>query len=389
MHDLGRDRHNGDVNRAMSHRSNLTETGTLWQRLACPIIGLSPMDGVGDQPFRVIQAKYGRPDLIYTEFSRAEGICRARQPNILRNFLFDSSQQPIIAQIYGVEPESFRQTAILACQLGFAGIDINMGCPSKGVAGGGAGAGLILAPQLAQAIVRATQTGVAQWTNGATVRDCLDIHPNVAAAVEERAAHSFPTQDLHRPIPVSIKTRIGFDEPIVASWIETLLAVNPAAIALHGRTLSQRYQGTADWTAIGRAAELARGTETLILGNGDVLSRADALRRATIYGVDGVLIGRAAMGDPYVFHADHRRVPDPRMISVAIEHSQLFEATYCQEPRYRFVPMRKHLNAYARRIGLPTHLRARLLHTESSAEVAAILQDAIDIRGEFAAAMQG
>jgi tRNA-dihydrouridine synthase len=342
------------------------------------------MDGVGDQPFRAIQAKYGRPDLIYTEFSRAEGICRARQPNILRNFLFDPSQQPIIAQIYGVEPESFRQTAIVACQLGFAGIDINMGCPSKGVAGGGAGAGLIQAPHLAQAIVRATQAGVAQWANGATVRDCPDLHPNVAAAVEERAARWYPLQELHLPIPVSVKTRIGFDEPIVASWIETLLAVNPAAIALHGRTLSQRYQGVADWAAIGRAAEFAKGSGTLLLGNGDVSSRTDALHRAATYGVDGVLIGRAAMGDPFVFHADHRRVPDPRLISVAIEHSQLFEATYRQEPRYRFVPMRKHLNAYARRIGLPTHLRAQLLHTESSAEVAAIFQDVLDTMGEFA-----
>ena len=228
LHNMGADRHNGDVKRIMSHRTNLTDRSDLWQRLPYPIMGLSPMDGVGDQAFRAIQAKYGQPDLIYTEFSRAEGICRARQPSILRNFLFDPSQQPIIAQIYGVEPESFRQTAILACQLGFAGIDINMGCPSKGVAGGGAGAGLIQAPQLAQAIVRATQAGVAQWANGATVRDCPDLHPNVAAVVEERAAHWLPAQNLHRPIPVSIKTRIGFDEPIVASWIETLLAREPS-----------------------------------------------------------------------------------------------------------------------------------------------------------------
>jgi tRNA-dihydrouridine synthase len=352
-----------------------------WRNLTQPIVGLSPMDGVGDQPFRTIQAKYGRPDLIYTEFSRVEGICRAKQPNVLQNFLFDSTQQPIIAQIYGVDPSSFRQVAIVACQLGFAGVDINMGCPSRGVAGGGAGAGLIRAPHLAQEIVRATKAGVRAWVDGATVRDCPGIHASVAAAVEARQA-ALPNSELRYPIPVSVKTRIGYDEPDVRAWIETLLAVGPAAIALHGRTLSQRYSGQADWDAIGHAAEIARGSGTFILGNGDVKSRADGVRQAARYHLDGVLIGRAAMGDPFVFRTDHRGDPDHRLASIAVEHSLLFEATYADHPRYRFVPMRKHLNAYARRIGLPTKTRVRLLHTHSPDDVRAILHAALEVTPE-------
>ena len=187
---------------------------SFWQQLPRPLIGLAPMDGVGDHAFRQIQAAVGQPAVVYTDFTRVEGLCRARQATVLRNFIYDEAQRPIVAQVYGCDPDAFRQAAILLCQLGFDGIDINFGCPSKGVANGGAGAGMIRTPALAQAVVRATQAGVAEWGNGATVRDCSDIHPNVAAEVERRAAHLPRGVCGRRPIPVSIKTRIGYDEEL-------------------------------------------------------------------------------------------------------------------------------------------------------------------------------
>jgi tRNA-dihydrouridine synthase len=350
---------------------------SFWQQLPRPIIGLAPMDGVGDHAFRQIQAAVGRPAVVYTEFTRVEGLCRARQATVLRNFIYDEAQRPIVAQVYGCDPDAFRQTAILLCQLGFDGIDINFGCPSKGVANGGAGAGMIRTPALAQAVVRATQAGVAEWGNGATVRDCSDIHPNVAAEVERRAAHLPRGVCGRRPIPVSIKTRIGYDEEIVATWIPTLLETEPALIALHGRTLDQAYRGQADWSPIARAAELARGTETLILGNGDVANRKDGNERALRYELDGVLIGRAAMGDPFVFHADHAAAPDLRLARIAVDHGRLYHATFHAEPRYHFLPMRKHLNAYARRLDLPTEIRVKLLHSRGPEEAAAILASSL------------
>ncbi|MCB0044045.1 MAG: tRNA-dihydrouridine synthase [Caldilineaceae bacterium] len=353
---------------------------SFWDALPRPIIGLAPMDGVSDHPFRHIQAAHGRPDVVYTEFTRVEGICRARQITVLENFLYSEIQRPVIAQIYGVDPEAFRQTAILVCQLGFQGVDINMGCPSKNVAGGGAGAGLIQTPGLAQEIVRAVRAGVSAWANGATVRDCPSIHPNIAGEVERRSAKLPPAARLHRAIPVSIKTRIGYDAPVVEEWIPALLETEPAAIALHGRTLSQAYRGRADWTSIARAAELAQGTPTLILGNGDLASRNEGVARVVEYGLDGALIGRAALGNPFVFQTAPLSVPDMRLGPIAMEHGYLFEATFRHAKRYHFPPMRKHLNAYARRMGMPVPQRVKLLQSKSPQEAEAVLRAFADFR---------
>ncbi|MCB0091515.1 MAG: tRNA-dihydrouridine synthase, partial [Caldilineaceae bacterium] len=140
------------------------------------------MDGITDQPFRHIQKKYGDPMLVYTEFVSVEAICQGDLRR-LRDLLYDESQRPVVAQIYGFTPEHFRQVAILLCELGFDGIDINMGCPAKNIANAGAGAGLIRQPTLAQEIVRATKQGVQDWQYGATVADCPKITPELAAEV--------------------------------------------------------------------------------------------------------------------------------------------------------------------------------------------------------------
>ncbi|MDQ5950783.1 MAG: hypothetical protein QG639_59, partial [Patescibacteria group bacterium] len=144
-----------------------------WRQLPLPIVGLSPMDGVTDQPFRFIQKKYGKPAVVITEFTSVEGVCHGASP-LLKDFQFDESQRPVVAQIYGTTPDFFRQTAIILCELGFDGIDINMGCPAKNVAHSGAGAALIQTPDLAQEIIRAVQQGISEWKNGATVDNCPD-----------------------------------------------------------------------------------------------------------------------------------------------------------------------------------------------------------------------
>jgi tRNA-dihydrouridine synthase B len=347
----------------------------LWTTLPRPLIGLSPMDGMTDHPYRHIHKRHGNPDLIFTEFVRVERLI-AGETKLLRELLFDESQRPLVAQVYGTAPEAFRRVAVLLCRLGFDGIDINMGCPSSSVADNGAGAGLICTPQLAAAIIAATRTGVGDWLNGATAWDVPDLSPPLAELVEQSHARlPLPSQQ-PRPVPVSVKTRIGYDRPQVDEWIPHLLDCAPAAISLHGRTLVQAYSGYADWSAIGRAVEIASGSETLILGNGDVANRADGLARAAEFGVDGVLIGRASYGNPSVFCAADCVKEDEstlvaeryRRLAIAREHTILYEETLSAWPGYSFKRMHKHLGRYVRGIPGARGLRRTLLETACAAE---------------------
>ena len=340
------------------------------------------MDGVTDQPFRHIQKKYGNPMLLYTEFTNADGLCLSNG-RLLRDLLYDEIQRPIIGQIFGKTPYFFHQAAIVLCELGFDGIDINMGCPSKTVASNGSGAGLIRTPKLAQEIVRATKQGVQDWLNGATVHDCPEIKGRVAAQILAHQSKLPLAYQARRPIPVSLKTRVGYDTPIIATWLPYLLEVEPVAIALHGRTLQQGYSGEASWEEIGKAVALAKGSGTLLLGNGDVLSLDKAQQRVRDYGVDGVLIGRATYGNPFFFHgvqpvADGEPVDRAHVLHLAqimLEHLQLYAETYGRYEKYSFHPMRKHLGWYARQMHGGKRLRVPLMQSDSPQAVAQILHE--------------
>lgn len=341
---------------------------SFWQQLPRPFVGLSPMDGVTDLPFRTITKRYGKPDLMFTEFSSVEGLCRGAS-ELLKEFLYSVEQRPIVAQIYGTTPEFFRQMTIALCQLGFDGVDINMGCPAKNVAHSGAGAALIKTPELAIAILQAAKQGVKDWQAGQTVDNCPNLTPEIRQKIQQQIA------DLNlvvtpKPIPVSVKTRIGYDSISVTEWVRYLLEAEPVAITLHGRTLRQGYSGLANWEEIGKAVQTIKDISptTLVLGNGDVASRQDALNRCQTYGVDGVLIGRASFGDPWVFGTKTPENP----AAVALEHAQLFEQAYGANPRYSFLPMRKHLAWYIKGMPQAREIRSRLVRANSSEEARAI-----------------
>lgn len=340
-----------------------------WQQLTLPIIGLSPMDGVTDHPFRFIQKKYGNPAVVYTEFSSVEGICHG-STTFEKEFLYDNSQKPILAQIFGTEPECFYQSAILCCELGFDGIDINMGCPAKNVAHRGAGAGLIRTPTLAQNIIKAVQRGIADWSEGATIEHCTDIPEKSKQIVRQRKTQIGSVNP--RVLPVSIKTRLGYDTPTVEEWLPVLLEMEPSAIALHGRTLKQQYGGAANWELIGQAAQLTKNTTTLLLGNGDVHSREEALHLVSEYQTDGVLIGRASFGNPYIFSPSDPTQQSPAVL--ALEHAQLYEKTMSVFPKYAFMPMRKHLGWYIRGMENASEIRTQLFSANTAAEVGTILK---------------
>lgn len=373
---------------------NVSQATTFWDELPRPILGLSPMNGVTDHPFRHIQKRYGNPMLLFTEFTSVDGIC-AGASALLKDFQYDESQRPIIGQIYGRHPLNFYQTAIVLCELGFDGIDINMGCPSKGIAHSGAGAGLIRTPQVAQEIVRAAKRGVRDWMNGATVRNCVDLPPALAKQVEALHEQLPAPFQQRRPIPVSVKTRIGYEQSQVKEWIPQLLESEPAAITIHGRTLVQGYAGDSNWDEISRAAEIAQASDTLILGNGDLSSLDDAYQRIAQYGVDGALIGRASYGNPYVFSGEERMAqtetnenpPSPekiahqyRLLHIAREHARLYEESFGHLDRYRFMPMRKHLGWYVRHLPGASHLRRTLTQCSSLHEAVTAIDEYLAYR---------
>ena len=297
-----------------------------WGKLKKPIVGLAPMDGVTDAPMRYISAKYGKPDVIFTEFVSADGIKHGAK-RLWRDFKFDEIERPVVAQLFGGDPEAFLEVTKLIVKMGFDGVDINMGCPAKKVAGRGEGAGLIKSPDLAGEIIAAVKKGV------------------------------------DGKIPVSVKTRIGYDQPN-PGWWQFLSTQDLAAVTIHGRTFKQLYQGKADWEALASAATLIKQSGTIFLGNGDVESIPDAKEKIEKYGVDGVLIGRAAMGNPWVFIGEEMETK--KKLAVALEHARKFEEVF---PNDRFFIMRKHLSWYARGFDGAADLRQKLVLCNSADEV--------------------
>jgi len=358
-----------------------------WRDIAKPIIGLSPMDGVTDASFRFITAKYGPPDVTVTEFVNVDAALYATH-TLIRDLAYSEIERPVVAQIYGHTPELFYKVAHVIGELGFDGLDINMGCPAKTVASKGSGAGLILKPELAQSIIRAARQGIEDWSAGQTLDD-LGLKPALIQGVLElnRLRTDRETPQARRAIPVSVKTRLGYDDVVVEEWIRTLLEEKPAAITLHGRTLKQQYKGSADWDAIARAVEIGKTSHTLILGNGDLRDMADVYRRVRETHVDGVLIGRAAQGEPWIFRAKEQvkqalRSQCGEMIHnvpvslaerfrVMLEHSAHF-AGHTQI--HSFVGMRKHLAWYCKGSRGAAELRAQMVRVKDLDDVAALVR---------------
>jgi nifR3 family TIM-barrel protein len=353
-----------------------------WNALATPIIGLAPMDGVTDASFRNTVAIHGKPDITFTEFTHVHDVCRGPE-FLLESLIYSEVERPIIAQLYGKDPALFYQAAHAVCELGFDGLDINMGCPSRNVASSGSGAGLIRTPDLAHEIMRAAQRGITDWAAGQTL-ESVGLKPARIAAIQRMNNQRLQAQPLiRRTIPLSVKTRLGYDAVIVDRWIEHLLAECPAVISLHGRTLQQMYRGEADWRAIARAADVVRGSGALLLGNGDVQSLADGMRRVRETGVNGVLVGRAVLGMPWFFRQkdavrrrvdqtiDYQEIPiwEPTLetrFEILLDHARRFEAL---SGRDQFRRMRKHLGWYCKGFPHAAALRAKMFRVSSVAEV--------------------
>jgi len=333
-----------------------------------PVIGLSPMDGITDEPFRLLQTKISKPDLIFTEFVSAEGLSRGGV-KLYDVLLYSSEERPIIGQLFGKDPESFYKSAIILAHLGFDGVDINMGCPAKTVVQHGSGGALIENPKLASEIIKSVKKGVSDWSHGKVTIDNLDLNQRTHEVIKRNLKYSGKTEGLKPSI--SVKTRLGITEPIYKTWIPFLLEHKLDFLTIHGRTLKQGYSGVADWSAISECAKMATQTNTLILGNGDIQSRQQGLEYCQKYGLSGVLIGRASMGNPWIF--GNRKASVKEKFSTILLHTQLFESIF---PLRRLDSLRKHFLLYSSGHPHAKKLRAQFVRVNS-------LNDLLSLEEEF------
>src|SRR5438874_6807282 len=370
---------------------------SFWNSIQQPIIALAPMDGVTDAPCRTMHGLYGRPDIVLTEFTNVEGLWRGSD-RIFRDFLYTPAERPVVAQIFGCRPEYFYKAAHVVCELGFDGVDINMGCPASAVANKGGGAALIRVPEIAKEIIRATQQGVRDWANGQTLED-LDMDPlrieRIRQMNEDRVRVWGDSAKIERHlIPVSVKTRLGYDSIVITDWVQELLELEPANISIHGRTLAQHYKGEANWEAIAAAAEIVRKTDTLILGNGDIHTLYQAGQRILQTGVHGVLIGRASFGNPWIFqrkdelkqllHAGTYPTPEnlpevmptrEERLLMALEHARVHARLKGED---HFVELRKHMGWYLGHFHGAKRVRNELVRINSLADVEQVIHYALE-----------
>lgn len=297
-----------------------------------PIMVLAPMADVTDAAFRRVIAKYGKPDVIWTEFVSADGLFLGGRDALLQDLAFTRAEKPIVAQFFTAKPEYMKKVAQLAATLGFDGIDINMGCPDRSIEKQGAGAALMKNPVLAREIIRAAKEGAGK-------------------------------------LPVSVKTRIGYRANELETWLPQLLAESPAMITIHARTRKEMSDVPAHWEAVKRAVEIrnALKSETLIFGNGDVSNIADAKKKAKETGADGVMLGRAIFGNPWLFDTKKKSVTLKEKLTVMAEHTKLFEKLF--KGKKNFAIMKKHYKAYAHGFDGAKELRIRLMEAKDAREV--------------------
>ena len=235
------------------------------------------MADVTDMAFRQIIIETGAPDVFYTEFVSVAGLCSEKgRPKLLPHLKFKENERPIVAQVFGSNPAQFYEVAKLIKELGFDGIDINMGCPAGKIVKQDSGSGLILNPELAQEIIRETKRGVSQALKGLL-------------------------QGAPVTCPVSVKTRIGYNSIVTEEWISKLIEAKPDAIIVHGRTMKEASKVPAHWDEIAKAGKLCREAGIIIIGNGDVMSYAEGLEKAKQYNLDGIMVGRGVFHNPWFF----------------------------------------------------------------------------------------
>jgi len=349
-----------------------------WQTLPKPAMVVAPMADVTDAAFRRLLAKYsahtradgtvGGPDVMWTEFVSADGLALAPEEGkqkLMEDLKFAPEERPIVAQLFSSNETNMEAAARLCAELGFDGIDINMGCPDRSIEKQGCGSAMIKTPDVARKIIQAAKRGAGE-------------------------------------LPVSVKTRLGYYEDELETWLPVLLSEEPAVVTIHARTRKEMSKVPARWERVKRAVEIRneQKSKTLIFGNGDVLSLADAKMKANESGADGVMIGRALFGNPWTFHpslqipvsltalpthgVDRETIIEaaqaqdgitfvtlPERLQVLVEHSRAFVELL---PHKSFNVMKKHYKAYVNGFSGAKELRTKLMEAKDCDEVEVIVK---------------
>ncbi|MBP9817352.1 tRNA-dihydrouridine synthase [Candidatus Shapirobacteria bacterium] len=343
------------------------------------VIGLAPMDGVTDEAYRQTQCHIYKPDVIFTEFTSAEGISRGGV-KLYDELLYSANERPIIGQIFGKDPESFYKSAIILTHLGFDGIDINMGCPAKNVTQHGSGAALIGKPELASELIESVRQGINDYCEGKVGINDIGLKKSTLDVIDRNLKYSGLTPSLSKRgqgeilIPtLSLKTRLGIDSDVSDTWIPHVLKHKLDFMTLHGRTLRQGYSGLSNWESISRAAMIAKELHTPFWGNGDVTNISQAQDYGTKYGVTGILIGRSSMGNPWIF-TDHLPTWTEKF-AVMKYHTQKFIEVY---PERRLDPLRHHFILFVSGHPRAAELRQKVIRIESFEQLCALEPDFIN-----------
>ncbi|MEB7769517.1 tRNA dihydrouridine synthase [Mammaliicoccus sciuri] len=310
-----------------------------WSELPRPFFILAPMEDVTDIVFRHVVSEAARPDVFFTEFTNTESFCHPEGIHSVRGRLtFSEDEQPIVAHIWGDKPDHFREMSIGMAEMGFKGIDLNMGCPVANVAGKGKGSGLILRPERAAEIIQAAKAG---------------------------------------GLPVSVKTRLGYyDIEEWRDWLKHVFEQDIANLSIHLRTRKEMSKVDAHWELIEAIKNLRDeiAPNTLLTINGDIPDRKTGLELAEKYGIDGVMIGRGIFSNPFAFEKEPREHTSKELLDLLRLHLTLFDKYATSETR-QFKSLRRFFKIYVRSMRGASELRHQLMSTETTDEVRALLDE--------------
>ncbi|MBG9544301.1 tRNA-dihydrouridine synthase [Cytobacillus firmus] len=309
-----------------------------WLELPRPFFILAPMEEVTDVVFRHVVSEAARPDVFFTEFTNSDSYCHPDGIKSVRGRLtFTEDEQPIVAHIWGDKPEYFRQMSIGMAEMGFKGIDINMGCPVPNVTQNGKGSGLIRRPELAAELIQAAKAG---------------------------------------GLPVSVKTRLGFTEVDEWKfWLKHILEQDIANLSIHLRTREEMSKVPAHWELIPEIKELRDqvAPNTLLTINGDIQDREKGLELAEKYGIDGVMIGRGIFHNPFAFEKEKKDPTSEELLDLLRLHMDLHDQ-YAHLELRPFTALHRFFKIYVKGFPGASSLRNDLMNTRSTAEVRELLE---------------
>lgn len=311
-----------------------------WNKLKKPFFCLAPMADVTDAAFRQIITKYGKPDVLWTEFVSADGLMSEGREVLKKDLIYSKKERPIVAQLFSSNVEKMRQASELVTRLGFDGIDINMGCPDRSIEKQGSGAAMIKNKAKAGTIIQAVKDGI---------------------------------NDAGKSIPVSVKTRVGYNKDQTEEWAPFLLSQNIDALTIHARTRKEMSKVPANWDYIKKAVDIRNKmkVKTLIIGNGDILTLEEGKNLAKETGCDGIMIGRGIFGNPWLFSGKSPSIK--KRLKVLVKHTKLYEKFFGGTKS--FSVMKKHYKAYVNGFPGSKELRLNLMETNEAREVEKLVNE--------------